>query len=241
VRRNGFLLLSSLLLTPFLLAPLNAQDSDPGPERHEGTAPRSSAAKYRAHGEQDGLSIGAERLTRKQTSAAFAARLNRCCIVVEVAVYPKKDELTELFLSDFTLVDSQTDTPVRPESATVVAAKLVKPSSSGGGGVQVTPVASVGYENGTYIDPITGQPVHVHGVSGGGGVGVSPAGSTPPSVADHDRDFVERELYEKGVPEAKVSIPVSGYLYFPIPKPNKDAKYRLVYSGKSEPLVLPLR
>jgi hypothetical protein len=61
-----------------------------------------------------------------------------------------------------------------------------------------------------------------------------------PDAADHDRDVMERELYEKGLPEAKVSIPVSGYLYFSIPKPTKDAKYRLEYAGKNEPLVMPL-
>jgi len=36
----------------------------------------------------------------------------------------------------------------------------------------------------------------------------------------------------------KDGIPVAGYLYFPIPKPRKDAKYQLVYSGRSEPNTL---
>jgi len=229
-------ILPLLLFAPWLASPpVHAQTI----EHHEGTAPLSSSTKYRAHGEQDGVRIGAERLTRKQVSQTFAANLNRCCLVVQVGFYPKKDELTDLFLADFTLVDVATDTPVRPVSATVVAATLIKPQGSGGG-PQVTPVASVGYENGTYIDPVTGQPVHVSGVSTGVGVAVSPGNSTPPEVTDRDRDFVERELYEKGLPEAKVSIPVAGYLYFPIAKSTKDTKYRLVYSGKSEPITLPL-
>jgi hypothetical protein len=64
--------------------------------------------------------------------------------------------------------------------------------------------------------------------------------STPADIADHDREIIERELYEKGLPEAKVSFPVAGYLYFPLPKAKKDAKYQLVYSGRSEPFTLSL-
>ena len=56
----------------------------------------------------------------------------------------------------------------------------------------------------------------------------------------HSREVIERELSSKSLPEAKVSVPVSGYLYFPIPKFVKDAKYRLEYTTNARPLVLPL-
>jgi hypothetical protein len=95
-------------------------------------------------------------------------------------------------------------------------------------------------ESGTYTDPITGQQVHVRGVSTAAGVGIAAGTPVPPGIADRDREIIERELYEKGLPEDKVSIPVSGYLYFPIPKPTKDAKYRLIYSPKDQPLILTL-
>lgn len=49
---------------------------------------------------------------------------------------------------------------------------------------------------------------------------------------------MERELTQKALPEGKVSAPVAGYLYFANPKPVKNAKYRLVYAGKDEPIVL---
>jgi hypothetical protein len=242
--RNHLVVLSSIFLTvlflpaPFLLVKMQAQDSEQTPEKHEGTAPRASAAKYPAHAEQHGLSIGAERLTRKQAAAIFAAEVNRCCVVVHVAVYPKKDEPTELSLTDFALVELQSDSPLRPQSPTVVAAMLEKKRNPSGG-VDVRPGASIGYEHGTYTDA-SGQPLHVHGVSTAAGVGVSMGSPVPSTVADHEREAMERELFEKGLPEAKVSIPVAGYLYFPIPKPNKGAKYKLVYSGKCQPLVLPL-
>jgi hypothetical protein len=248
MRRDHLVVFSSILLTllfvpaPLLRAQTQTQAQDPdseqSPEKHEGTAPRASAARYPAHGERDGLSIGAEKLTKKQVADVFAAEVNRCCVVVHVAVYPKKGEVTELSLTDFALVEVQTDSPLRPESPTVVAA-MVEKKRNPGGGVNVTPGASIGYANGTYTDA-SGQPVHVHGVSTGVGVGVSTRGSVPATVADREREAMERELFEKGLPEAKVSVPVAGYLYFPIPKPKIGAKYRLVFSGKSEPLVVPL-
>jgi hypothetical protein len=91
-----------------------------------------------------------------------------------------------------------------------------------------------------YIDLVTGQPVHVHGVSTSAGVGVSNGNSVPADIADHDREIIEPNSMKRGLPEAKVSIPVAGYLYFPLPKAKKDAKYQLVYSGRSEPLTLSL-
>jgi len=98
----------------------------------------------------------------------------------------------------------------------------------------------VGYEYGTYIDPVTGQRVHAKGVSTSAGVGVSAGNHVPADIADRDREVIERELRDKGLPEARVSIPIAGYLYFPLPHAKNDAKYRLVYSGRSEPLTLPL-
>jgi len=232
--RLPLILFSSLLFVPILYA----QDTDT-PEKHEGTAPRASAEKYSAHATQDGISLGAELLTRKQASTTFAANVNRCCLVVHVAVYPPNDEPIDL--ADFTLTEVGSDVPQRPESATVIAAKLQKDKSPLTG-KDVTPHGSVGvgYDTGTYTDPNTGQPVHGHTVSTEANVAIVPDNTTPPADADRDREVIERELYEKALPEAKVSIPVAGYLYFSIPKPKKDAKYQLTYSGIENPIVLSL-
>ena len=62
----------------------------------------------------------------------------------------------------------------------------------------------------------------------------------PPAVAEHNREVIERELSEKGLPEAKVVIPVSGYLYFSVPKQKKDTKCHLEYVVKGETLKLQL-
>jgi hypothetical protein len=237
--RNSLGLLPSILVLSLSAPHLQAQDADQTSQKVGGAAPRASAAKYRAHLERDGFSIGAELLSKKQVSQTFAADVNHCCLVVLVAVYPKKDQPVDLSFTDFVLEEVGSDIPARPESATIVAAKLEKQKNSGN--TEVSPHGTVGYGSGTYTDPNTGQPVHVHTVDAEVGIDVAANGKVPPEVADHDRVVMERELYEKALPDAKISSPVAGYLYFPVPNPNKKAKYRLTYSGQAEPvdLILP--
>ena len=224
--------LATLVLPP---SPVRAQDAGESPS---GTAPRSSAEKYRVHTEHKGVSVGAELLSTKEVAKEFAANLNQCCIVVHLALYPQKDEPLDVSIHDFTLTAEGSATPVRPQSAIVVAAKLVKDSGSNHN-VTTTAGAGVGYESGTYVDPITGQPVRVRGVTTSTDVGVG-IGSGTSDVADHDREVVARELSEKSLPEAKVTVPVSGYLYFSIPKHKKDAKYTVEYVVKGDALTLQL-
>jgi hypothetical protein len=234
--RNSLALLPSILVLSLSAPLLQAQDANQISEKLGGAAPRASAAKYRAHLEIDGFGVGAELLSKKQASKTFAADVNHCCLVVLVAVYPKKDQAVDLAFTDFALEEVGSDIPVRPESATIVAAKLEKRKNSSS--TEVYPHGAVGYEWGTYTDPNTGQAVHGHTTAVG--IGVAPNGKVPPDVADHDRDVMERELYEKALPDAKVSSPVAGYLYFPVPNPNKKAKYHLSYSGRAEPVDLSL-
>ena len=236
--RKSLVLLASVLVFLFAAPLIQAQDAEQTPEKLGGAAPRASAAKYQAHAERGGLSIGAELLSKKQASQTFAADLKRCCIVLLVAVYPKKDQAVDLSVTDFELEEVGSGAPVRPESATVVAAKIEKQKN--GSGTEVYPHGTVGYERGTYADPNTGQPVHVNTIDTAVGMGTTPNAKVPADVADRDREAMERELYEKALPDAKVWSPVAGYLYFPVPKPNKKVKYRLVYSGTAEPVEVTL-
>jgi hypothetical protein len=235
--RNSFALLPSILVLSLSVPLLQAQDADQTSEKLGGAAPRASAAKYRANVERDGFSIGAELLSKKQVSKTFAADVNHCCLVVLVAVYPKKDQPVDLSFTDFALEEQGSDIPVRPESATTVTAKLEKEKGSNRG-VTTSTSAGIGYESGTYIDPVTGQPVRVRGVTTSTGVAVGVGDRVPATVAEHEREVIERELSEKGLPEAKIAIPVSGYLYFSLPKRKKDTKYRLEYVVKGETLNL---
>jgi hypothetical protein len=236
--RNSLALLPSILVLSLFAPLLQAQVADQTSEKLGGAAPRASAAKYRTHLERDDFNIGAELLSKKQASQTFVADVNHCCLVVLVAVHPKKDQPVDLSFTDFALEEVGSDIPVRPESATIVAAKLEKRKNSTS--TEVYRHGSVGYEAGTYTDPNTGQTVHVHTVDASVGMGTAPNAKVPPDVADHDRNVMERELYEKALPDAKVASPVAGYLCFPVPNRNKKAKYHLTYSGHAEPVDLTL-
>ena len=232
----------SLLLATLALSALSpgAQDANDSSAAQGGTAPRSSADKYHAHAEHLGVSIGAELLTRKQVSKAFAADVNHCCLVVQVAVYPRKDEPLNVSRDDFRLTVEGTDAPVRPQSADVISAKLEKAEDSSG--VTTSTGAGIDYESGGYTDPVTGQPVRGHTVTRSADVGVG-AGDpvrVPAAEAELDREAIERELSEKSLPEAKIAMPVSGYLYFSPRKQKKNTKYRLEYVVNGETLNLQL-
>lgn len=235
--------LRALLTTGLLLAVLVYADTP------RGTVPRSAADSYPAHVVHDGVSVGAVLLTADQARKAFASDLDRCCLVVEVAVYPQKGSPVNVSWNDFALRISSTDIASKPSSPEVLAAKLQKkaapPSNSGGHDVVLYPTASVGYESGGY-DPVTGQrrPGGVVTTTGVG-VGVGMGGSQQPSgpgSTDRDRRTMELELTEKGLPEGNASAPVSGYLYFSLPeKKDKKATRQLEYMLNGEKVVLPLQ
>jgi hypothetical protein len=239
MRRTEIVVIAAVLINAQIFAalPSRAQDSNDKSAGSQASVPRASAKKYAAHGEQEGISIGAELLTRKQVAKEFVAEVNRCCVVVRVAVFPKNDKALQLSLDDFSLEVEGSDIPVRPQGANAIAAILEKKSNSN---VGVTTGAGIGYESGSSTDPSSGQRTKVHGVYTTASVEVAIGASAPPTVADREREAMAHELGEKGLPEANISVPVAGYLYFSIPKPKKDAHYRLEYSLKSGSLVLKL-
>ncbi len=55
-----------------------------------------------------------------------------------------------------------------------------------------------------------------------------------------DRKVVETELDEKGLPEGAIMTPVAGYLYFPLAKKAKNARYELEYVLNGNKVVLRL-
>lgn len=241
MRLTRFAVISVALLTAALLftPSSNAQSTDDDSSSPHGSVPRSSADRYHSHAQSEGTSVGAEILTPKLVQKAFVSDLNRCCIVVEFAFYPNKENVPhDLSLDDFALYISGSDIGTKPRSATVVAASLQKKAGSGPP-VAVHGAATVGYESGTATDPNTGQPTRVHGVYTGTEVDVSDPKPAPGST-DRDRQVMEKELDEKGLPVGKTAAPVAGYLYFSIHDRKKDAKYQLEFNFNGEKLVLPL-
>jgi hypothetical protein len=216
-------------------AAAEGQSSEP-----KGIAPRDTAEKYPAHAQHEGVAIGAKLLTAEEARKTFVSNVDACCLVLEVGLYPQKDKPLDVSFDDFKLRVVGTDTAERPQTAWQVASSIQKRKDSQHD-VTVAPTASVGYESGTYIDPVTGQPRRVHGVytSAGVGVGVDPSGS-PSAAADHELEVMKAEFKEKGLVEGSASLPVAGYLYFPIPKKKKDAKLALEYTINEEKVTLPL-
>jgi len=219
-----------LTLLAILTLPLIAE----GPR---GTVPRSAAEKYPAHDRVGAAALGATLLTPKEMGKAFTTDLSRCCLVVEAALYPAKDKAIDISLEDFVLRLAGTETAVRPYSARLLAAEIEKEKEHS---KEVNSVAEahVGYESG--VDPLTGQ--RVHGVDYGVGVGAS-IGQNPsadPGSANRELDRMELELLAKSLPEDTISAPVSGYLYFPIPKGNKKGNHQLEYTLNGQKVLLKL-
>jgi hypothetical protein len=203
----------------------------------KGTVPRSSPSRYPAHGEQDGVAIGAKLLASDEARKIFSSDVNRCCVVVEVAVYPRKDKASDVSVDDFDLQIKNTETATKPSSPKVIAASLQKKARDQRD-VMVSPSVGVGRSVGTY-DPVYGP------VGGGGvytaavvGVGVSGRGKHPGST-DQDRVAMETELSEKGLPEGTAATPVAGYLYFSFPR-GKQAVYQLQYVLNGQKILLTL-
>ena len=220
---------TAVILT--LLSILNLPVKAEGPK---GTVPRSAAAKYAVHAEMGSAEIGATLLTFKDVHKSFSTDLNRCCRVVEVGLYPSKNDTIEVSAGDFILRVAGTEKAVRASNGALVAAQLQQKSSDERG-ITTLGEVHVGYQSG--IDPLTGQ--RIHGVESGVGVGVGNSLPRPPST-DRDRDLIQLELTEKALPEGAAPAPVSGYLYFSIAKDNKKASYELEYTLDGEKVLLKL-
>jgi len=193
----------------------------------KGTVPRSSASRYPAHTQGDGISIGARLLSPEEARKTFVSDVNRCCVVIEFAIYPEKDKPLTVSLDSFTLRLTGSETAAKPSSAKVVSATVQK-KAQGQRDVSVSPTVGVGYGSGRVYDPATGTQ-RGGGVytAAGVGVGIGSRGNEPGS-SEKDRAVMETELSEKGLPEGATAAPVAGFLYFPISR-TKKATYQLEY------------
>ena len=227
---NREILLGLVLLA---VAPLVAS----GPR---GTVPKAAANRYPSHAEKDSVSVGVALLTSDEVRKTFVSEVNRCCVVVEVALYPPKDKPQPVSLDDFAVRVMGSETAVKPSSAKVVAASIQK-SAESQRDVTVSPSVGVGHESGTYVDPVTGARTSGHGTytEVGVAVGIGEPGSHSGS-SERDRDTMQTELSEKGLPEGTASAPVAGYLYFPLTKKkNTTLQLECALNGNKVVLTLP--
>jgi len=203
----------------------------------KGTVPRSSPEQYALHAARDGVGVGVLALSQEQARKQFVSDVNRCCVVVEVAVYPAKDKTLDLSLNDFVLRVNGKEVGTKPASAKVVATTLQKKARSTRD-ITVFPEVGVGYESGGY-DPVSGTQRR-GGVYKQAGVGVGIGGGAPQSGSiEKDRSAMETELSEKGLPEGAASAPVAGYVYFPVER-KKNFTMTLEYTVNGEKVQLKL-
>jgi len=202
-----------------------------------GTVPRAVATRYPAHAEQGGVGVGAKLLSREAARKAFVSDVNDCCLVVEIALYPRKDRAMDVSLNDLTLRQIGSETAAKPSSAKLIAATLQK-SSRAKRDISVYPSTEIGYGSGPAYDPNTGTQ-RAGGVYTRTGVGVG-IGSAGAGATDKDRSTMEMELGEKGLPEGSATAPVAGYVYFPIHSTKKKASYELSYMLNGNKVLLSL-
>jgi hypothetical protein len=190
-----------------------------------GTVPRAEASRYPANAQQGQLSIGAQLLNAEQIRRAFATELSRDFLVVEVAVFPGTGGSCDVSRSAFAIRAAGSDSASRPMNPRNVAATAQRRASEGRE-VEVYPQVGIGYDSGRTYDPVTGQERRGGGVytSAGVGVGVGPRGS---ASTEKDREVMELELTEKGLPEGSTKNAVAGYLYFPFSEKKKSDSYQL--------------
>jgi hypothetical protein len=221
-------------------------------ESPRGAVPRADAGAYAAHGGQTGFQVGASLLTHKELKKIFATDVNECCLVVEVAFYPAKDNFVKISLDDFMLRETGKEIGTMPSTAEVLAARLeVRPGPTDREhrpGVSTS--GEVGYERDRYPTN-TGNNGSTQTNRGGiyqresVGVGIPIGGKSPErqggaATAEGNRRAIEAELREKGLPEISAWEPVAGYLYFSVPKKSKNG-YELVYVADGNKVVLPLK
>lgn len=222
-------ILSSFVVLLFVSAALA------GPK---GTVPRSSADQYPLHAQENRVNLGAKLLKRDEARKTFVSDVNRCCIVMEIALYPGQGSSFNVSLDDFALRAKNAASATKPSSPKIVAASIQQ-KAAGDRDVAIYPSSGVGYESGTAYDPVTGAPRRASGVSTEVGVGVAVGGSNGPGVSDKDRSVMETELTEKGLSEGATTAPVAGYIYFPL-SPKKKVDYQLEYVVEGKKLVLPV-
>jgi hypothetical protein len=198
----------------------------------KGIAPRASADDYPAHAGQNGVTVGVKVLSAEETRRALTPDLNRCCLVVEVAIFPAKDGSVKVSLDDFVLRVVGSDDVTRPASAEILAGRLQRQSETPPAhSPDVSGSAGVTYEKDRYG----------HGTTTDASVGVGLGGPQPSPRAESDaaRRAIQLELSAKALPEGSVSTPVAGYVYFSAER-KKRFTYQLEYTLNGAKVVLPL-
>jgi hypothetical protein len=168
----------------------------------------------------------------EDTRRAFTPDLNRCCLVVEVALFPAKDATLKVSLDDFVLRVVGSDDVTRPASAEILAGRLQRQS-------EAPPPHQPEVHGSAGVSYGTGPGGHSVGTETSIGVGVGAPPQPPHSDSDSQRKAIQQELSAKALPEGNASAPVAGYVYFSVER-KKRFTYQLEYTLNGEKVVVPL-
>jgi hypothetical protein len=188
--------------------------------------PRAEASAYPVYREQQQLSIGAKLLSNKEVEQKFSTPLGKHYLVVEVGVFPANAQTVRVRPQDFTLrAASSEDQAFFPATPEDIVSSI---SRRGPRYIGFYPGGGVGYGSGPWG----------RGVSTEGGVGVGPGGRPYPRGGNGR--VMENELRDKSLPNASLTQPAAGYLYFPIDgKRAKQYTLELTRNGQTISLALP--
>ena len=203
-------------------------------ESRQGTVPKASADKYPASVQRETLAIGARVLPAKEADKAFFADVNRCCLIVEVALYPRGQKPINVTLDSFLLRSNGGEISVKPSTIPQLAAELQQqPSFQRDQDTSIHGSSEVAYGSGR--DPATGARTRT--ISTGTSIEIGrEAGSEMPNS---DVRTIEMQLGAKALPEGETNKPVAGYLYFEVPpsaRQTKKSKNKTASTGVTKQL-----
>ena len=175
----------------------------------------------------------------EQAKHLFAFDITGKYLVFELACFPGENKTVQIDADDFVIKRGDKGELTHPVegSAVALAIQLQNLPKNPNRNSQVYTEAHVGYESGR--DPVTGQ--RVNGVYGGGGAAVEHGGPPPPpdyprpGGMPQDRELLQTQLEERGLPVGKFDHAVAGYLYFPRAAVKKDdsGNYQLEHLGET--------
>jgi hypothetical protein len=207
-------------------------------DSRRGIGPRQRPSDYAESADKERFSLGVSSLNKNSILQSFSSDLTKGFIVVEVGLFPSKENQVEIDPKYFVLKAADGSGLVRPLDPASVAG-ILRRTTGDKREVALYPTVGVGYESGGYNDPYYG------GRRGGGwstgvgvGVGIGRSGS---GTAPEDRKVMETELSEKEIPAGVHSERVCGYLYFPIPEKNRKKSYLFEGTLNGEKISLLLR
>jgi hypothetical protein len=207
-----------------------------------GLKPRPDPNEYPSVNEQKGVTLAARVLTTDEVRSGFVTDLDRRYAVIEVAVYPAAGKEIEVSDLDFSLrYDGRSSWTRAATARTVAAAVRRRNANARNGDITLTPTIGIGHSTG----PDWGDGRRGGGTSIGTGVGVGIGGGgspdPPPASSDADRAVMERELADKALPLGRVTAPVAGYLYFPLPQRKSVVAEELEFDGEAGNIRLILK